>query len=141
MFADERVREALRAIVAGGGGGGQRRMIEVRHGEQDGGGILRFGVRLAPPRGPGRRWSRSKMSPSSASPTRHELVRRAGDRRAAHAHSRTCALCLEAASEAEDASPEVLREHFNRLNIETRRLERMIGEMLSLTEIEAGSLR
>jgi signal transduction histidine kinase len=141
VFADERVREALRAIVAGGGGGGQRRMIEVRHGEQDGGGILRFGVRSL------RREDQGGALVTIEDVTQQRVADAARNSFVAQAthELRTpltnMRLCLEAASEAEDASPEVLREHFNRLNIETRRLERMIGEMLSLTEIEAGSLR
>jgi signal transduction histidine kinase len=142
VFADERVREALRAIIAGGGGGGgQRRMIEVRHGAQDGGGILRFGVRSL------RREDQGGALVTIEDVTQQRVADAARNSFVAQAthELRTpltnMRLCLEAASEAEDASPEVLREHFNRLNIETRRLERMIGEMLSLTEIEAGSLR
>jgi signal transduction histidine kinase len=138
LFADKGVLEALRAIVAGPG---QRRMIEVRHGEPQGGGILRFHVRSL------RREDQGGALVTIEDVTQQRVADAARNSFVAQAthELRTpltnMRLCLEAASEVENAKPEVLREHFNRLNIETRRLERMIGEMLSLTEIEAGSLQ
>jgi signal transduction histidine kinase len=50
-------------------------------------------------------------------------------------------LCLESALEDQDSDPKVIREHFNTLNQETRRLERMVGEMLTVAQIEAGSMQ
>jgi signal transduction histidine kinase len=50
-------------------------------------------------------------------------------------------LCLEDALEGGETDPSMIREQFNMLNTETRRLERIVGEMLSVSEIEAGSLQ
>lgn len=50
-------------------------------------------------------------------------------------------LCLEDALESEVKDPEQIIEHLNLLNQETRRLERMVGDMLSVSEIEAGSMK
>jgi signal transduction histidine kinase len=49
-------------------------------------------------------------------------------------------LCLEAAMD-DGADAAALAGHLNVINVETRRLERLVGEMLSVAEIEAGSLR
>ena len=50
-------------------------------------------------------------------------------------------LYLEAALDDVEKDPVALAKSLNVLNIETRRLERMVGEMLSVAEIEAGSLK
>jgi nitrogen-specific signal transduction histidine kinase len=49
-------------------------------------------------------------------------------------------LCLETAIEDGSKDAGVLAKSLNTLNNETRRLERMVSEMLSVAEIEAGSL-
>jgi signal transduction histidine kinase len=49
-------------------------------------------------------------------------------------------LCLETAIEDGSKDATVLAQSLNTLNNETRRLERMVSEMLSVAEIEAGSL-
>jgi signal transduction histidine kinase len=50
-------------------------------------------------------------------------------------------LYVESAIEAGDSEPAVRGNALNVINQESRRLERIIGEMLSISEIEAGSLR
>jgi PAS domain S-box-containing protein len=50
-------------------------------------------------------------------------------------------LYIESAIETGDSEPAVRENALNVINQESRRLERIIGEMLSISEIEAGSLR
>jgi signal transduction histidine kinase len=50
-------------------------------------------------------------------------------------------LCLEDALESEIKDSEQIAAHLNLLNQETRRLERMVGDMLSVSEMEAGSIK
>jgi PAS domain S-box-containing protein len=50
-------------------------------------------------------------------------------------------LYVESAIDAGDSEPAVRGNALNVINQESRRLERIIGEMLSISEIEAGSLR
>jgi signal transduction histidine kinase len=50
-------------------------------------------------------------------------------------------LCIETAVEEGSKDPQVLSNSLNVMNQETRRLERMVTEILSVAEIEAGSLR
>ena len=50
-------------------------------------------------------------------------------------------LCLETAMDDEQADPADRAKCFNVLNQETRRLERMVSEMLSVAEIEAGAIK
>jgi PAS domain S-box-containing protein len=50
-------------------------------------------------------------------------------------------LYVESAIEGGESDPAVRDSALNIINQETRRLERIIGEMLSISEIEAGSLR
>jgi signal transduction histidine kinase len=50
-------------------------------------------------------------------------------------------LCLETAMDDENADPAERAKCFNVLNQETRRLERMVSEMLSVAEIEAGVIK
>ena len=49
-------------------------------------------------------------------------------------------LCLESALDEDTPDVETITTHLNQLNDETRRLERLVSEMLSVAEIEAGSL-
>ena len=50
-------------------------------------------------------------------------------------------LCLEVAMDDQNADPAERAKCFNVLNQETRRLERMVTEMLSVAEIEAGAIK
>ncbi|HEV8293333.1 MAG TPA: histidine kinase dimerization/phospho-acceptor domain-containing protein, partial [Tepidisphaeraceae bacterium] len=50
-------------------------------------------------------------------------------------------LCLEVAMDEQNADPAERAKCFNVLNQETRRLERMVTEMLSVAEIEAGAIK
>lgn len=50
-------------------------------------------------------------------------------------------LCIESAVEEGAKDPAVLTKSLNVMNQETRRLERMVTEILSVAEIESGSLR
>jgi PAS domain S-box-containing protein len=123
-------------IVAGAG---QRQTLEVDR-TKHGGGVLRVNVR------PMRREDAGMVLLTIEDVTQQRLADAARNSFVAQATHELRApltnmrLCLETAMDA-DAEPAELAGHLNVLNVETRRLERLVGEMLSVAEIEAGSLR
>jgi len=138
LIDDQSIRDAIAAIVAGSG---QRRTMEIQGTEARGGGIMRVHIR------PMRRDDCSGALVTIEDITQQRIADAARNTFVAQAthELRTpltnMRLCLETALEDQDSDPNVLREHFNTLNQETRRLERMVGEMLSVAQIEAGSMQ
>ncbi len=132
------VIEALASVLAGNG---TRRTEDVKLGENGAGGILR--VRVRPLRkGEGRGAlmmiedvTQQRMAEENrknfVSQATHELRTPLTNMR----------LCIETAIEDCQDNPAALPAHLNMLNSEARRLERIVGEMLSISEIEAGALR
>ncbi|HEY7088389.1 MAG TPA: ATP-binding protein [Tepidisphaeraceae bacterium] len=137
LIDDPAVAEAISAI---GSGSGQRRTIEIRRSGDQGGGVLRVHIR------PLRREDAGGALITIEDVTQQRVADAARNSFVAQAthELRTpltnMRLALENALEEKDADSKALLEHFNVLNHETRRLERMVGEMLSVAEIEAGSL-
>lgn len=138
LIGDAEAADTIRAIISGSG---QRRTIELHRPEDRGGGILRIHVR------PMRREDSGGALVTIEDVTQQRVADAARNTFVAQAthELRTpltnMRLCLESALDDQDSDPKVIREHFNTLNHETRRLERMVGEMLSVAQIEAGSLR
>jgi PAS domain S-box-containing protein len=138
LIGDQAVRDAVQGIIRGSG---QRRTFELRREDDQGGGILRVHVR------PLRRDDCGGALVTIEDITQQRVADAARNSFVAQAthELRTpltnMRLCLEAALDDKQTDPAVLREHFNILSHETRRLERMVGEMLSMAEIEAGSLQ
>jgi PAS domain S-box-containing protein len=137
LIEDQAVKEVIAAIVAGSG---QRRTMEVTRPQSAGGGVCRVHIR------PLRREDDGGALVTLEDITQQRVADAARNSFVAQAthELRTpltnMRLCLENALEDQDSDPQVIREHFNTLNQETRRLERMVGEMLSVAQIEAGSL-
>jgi PAS domain S-box-containing protein len=133
--------EVNAAVAAVAGGSGQRRTFEVQRAEASGQTILRIQVR------PTRRGDAGGVLVTFEDITQQRLADAARNTfitQATHelrAPLTNMRLCLETAIEDLDERPAAMREHLNVLNHESRRLERMVSEMLSIAEIEAGSLR
>jgi PAS domain S-box-containing protein len=133
--------EVNAAVAAVAGGSGQRRTFEVQRAEASGQTILRIQVR------PTRRGDAGGVLVTLEDITQQRLADAARNTfitQATHelrAPLTNMRLCLETAIEDLDERPAAMREHLNVLNHESRRLERMVSEMLSIAEIEAGSLR
>lgn len=137
LINDASVKEVIDAIYAGSG---QRRTLEITRPADCGGGIMRVHVR------PMRRDDSGGALVTLEDVTQQRAADAARNSFVAQAthELRTpltnMRLCLESALEDEEADPAIVREHINTLNLETRRLERMVGEMLSVAQIEAGSM-
>jgi PAS domain S-box-containing protein len=138
LIDDSEVGQAISAINSGSG---QRRTVEIRRSPEQGGAILRMHIR------PLRRDDAGGALITIEDITQQRVADAARNSFVAQAthELRTpltnMRLSLENALEDQNTDPTALREHFNVLNHETRRLERMVGEMLSVAEIEAGSLQ
>jgi PAS domain S-box-containing protein len=133
------LREALKELAAGGVV--RRRNFELSMVEQGEKSVLRIGVR------PLRRDDASAVlitiedvtQQRVADESRHSFVAQAThELRTPLTNMR---LCLETALEDGKDDPVALNDSLNVLNRETRRLERMVTEILSVAEIEAGSLK
>jgi signal transduction histidine kinase len=133
------VLESLESIVTGG----VRRKVTLevqREGEQ-GTGVLRFSIR------PVRREDSAAAMISIDDITQQKVAEESRNAFVAHAthELRTpltnIRLYLETAMEEGENDPAVRGKALNVINQEARRLERIVGEMLSVSEIEAGSLR
>jgi PAS domain S-box-containing protein len=141
FLQSDEVKALLSAILAGSG---QRKTIEVSNpgGEGKSSGILRVHVRpmrRAEDAGGALLTFEDVTQQRIADEARNSFVAQAThELRMPLTNMR---LCLEDALDDTNIDPAMQREHFNLLNRETRRLERMVGEMLSVAEIEAGSLR
>jgi signal transduction histidine kinase len=138
LIPDANVATALTAVA---GGSGQRRTVEMTRNDPTGQTIFRIQIR------PTRRDDAGSVLVTIDDVTQQRLADAARNTfitQATHelrAPLTNMRLCLETAIEDLDERPEALREHLNVLNTESRRLERMVSEMLSIAEIEAGSMR
>lgn len=139
LIEQKDVLEALESIVTGG----VRRKVTIevqREGEQ-GTGVLRFSIR------PVRREDSAAAMISIDDITQQKVAEESRNAFVAHAthELRTpltnIRLYLETAMEEGENDPAVRGKALNVINQEARRLERIVGEMLSVSEIEAGSLR
>jgi two-component system phosphate regulon sensor histidine kinase PhoR len=132
-------REAMAELAAGGLV--ERRSFEVPLVEQGHKSVLRVSVR------PLRREDASAVLVTIEDVTQQRVAEEARHSFVAQAthELRTpltnMRLCIETALEDRDTDPAAVNNSLNVLNRETRRLERMVTEILSVAEIEAGSLK
>jgi signal transduction histidine kinase len=139
MVQNPDVVAAVRSAL--GAGARQRKIIEVEREDQAGKSVFRFGVR--PPR---REDGGSLLitieditQQCIAESSRNTFVAQAThELRTPLANIR---LYVETALEDGEQDPATRARCLNVINNESRRLERMVGEMLSVAEIEAGSLK
>ncbi len=135
---DAQVLESLKAQA--GGAGRRRASMEVRRPDSEGGGILRFSVR------PVRREDSAAALLMIEDITQQRVADEARNAFVAQAthELRTpltnIRLYVEQAIEAGD-DKEVRTRALDVINQESRRLERIVGDMLSVSEIEAGSFK
>lgn len=137
VINDVEVKKVIDAMFAGSG---QRRTMEISRPPESGGGVMRMHIR------PMRRDDAGGVLITIEDITQQRAADAARNSFVAQAthELRTpltnMRLCLEDAIDDQESDPSTLREHINTLNLETRRLERMVGEMLSVAQIEAGSM-
>ncbi len=136
---DAKVLELIRSVV--GGTIKTRVTLEVKRPEAEGGGVLRFSVR------PVRRDDTAAAIVMIEDVTQQRIADEARNSFVAHAthELRTpltnIRLYVEQAVEDGENDPTLRATCLNVINQETRRLERIVGDMLSVAEIEAGSLQ
>ena len=134
----------LRAIKDVAGGAVRRRTVMDVEGKDDvpgGAGVLRFSVR------PVRRDDAASAMVTIEDITQQKVAEEARHAFVAHTthELRTpltnIRLYVETAIDEGEANPATRAKCLNVINGETRRLERIVGEMLSMAEIEAGSFK
>jgi two-component system sensor histidine kinase VicK len=131
--------ESIHQIASGNRS--DRKTIEIERSELHGGGVMRVSVR------PLRREGESGALITIEDVTQQRVADAARNSFVAQAthELRTpltnMRLYLEAALDDGEKDPALMSKCLNVLNTETRRLERLVGEMLSVSEIEAGSLK
>ncbi len=139
LIRDEKVARAVRAVATG-----QiktRTSLEVKRAEAEGGGILRFSVR------PVRRDDSASAIIMIEDVTQQRVADEARNAFVAHAthELRTpltnIRLYVEQAVDEGEKDPSVRARCLNVISQESRRLERIVGDMLSVAEIEAGSMK
>ena len=133
------VMESIQAIVTGAVR--KKTVIEVERQGDAGAGVLRFSIR------PVRREDSAAAMILIEDITQQKVAEESRNAFVAHAthELRTpltnIRLYLETAMEDGENDPAIRGKALNVINQEARRLERIVGEMLSVSEIEAGSLR
>src|SRR5215207_9834448 len=133
------VLESLASVV--GGGVRRKTTIEVQREGEQGTGVLRFSIR------PVRREDGASAMVIIEDITQQKVAEESRNAFVAHAthELRTpltnIRLYLETAMEDGEKDAALRGKCLNVINQEARRLERIVGEMLSVSEIEAGSLR
>lgn len=146
LLADEKLLGAIRSVAAENSR--QRTIVELQRSEEDGGGMregfactLRFSVR------PVRKDDFAAAMVVIEDITQQRVADEARNSFVAQAthELRTpltnIRLYVETAIDDGDKNPGVRTNALNVINQEARRLERIVGEMLSVAEIEAGSFR
>ena len=135
-------KEVLKAIEGVAGGTIRRRMmIEVRNGTDSGAGVLKFSVR------PVRREDSAAAMVIIEDVTQQRVADEARNSFIAQAthELRTpltnIRLYIETAIEEGETNPALRAKALNVINQEARRLENIVGEMLSVSQIEAGSFK
>jgi PAS domain S-box-containing protein len=139
LVKNQAAREVIDASIKGGAV--QRRAIEIERTNEEGGGVLRIQVRpLRKEDSPGAVITIEDVTQQRvADAARNSFVAQAThELRTPLTNMR---LYLETALEDGEKDPAVRARCLNVVNLEARRLERMVGEMLSVAEIEAGSLK
>jgi PAS domain S-box-containing protein len=133
------IREAVQAAQSGNAR--QRKTIEIDRQEEQGHSVFRFGVR------PLRRDNGSTVLITIEDITQQCVAKSSRNSFIAQAthELRTplsnIRLYVETAQNEGEKDPVMRAKCLNVINDESRRLERMVGEMLSVSEIEAGSLK
>ena len=142
VVAVPKVLAAIREICAGNGGGRRRTVLDVeRKADAGRAGVFRFTVR------PVRREDSAAAMVTIEDITQQRVADEARNAFVAQAthELRTpltnIRLYVETAIEDGENDPAMRAKALNVINGETRRLERIVGEMLSVAEIEAGSFK
>jgi signal transduction histidine kinase len=136
---DQTAIDAIRSVASGQVR--RKTTLEVRRAEADGGGVLRFSVR------PVRRDDTAAAVVMIEDITQQRIADEARNAFVAQAthELRTpltnIRLYVEQAIEAGDGDQVTRARCLNVINQESRRLERIVGDMLSVSEIEAGSFK
>jgi signal transduction histidine kinase len=139
FITDDRVLDAIRSIAVGDVR--RRTTHEVQNPEGQGAGILRFSIR------PVRRDDAAAALIIIEDITQQRVADEARNTFIAQVthELRTpltnIRLYVEQAIEEGEADPAAVAQALNVINKETRRLERIVGDMLSVSEIETGSFR
>lgn len=139
FVSDPRVAEAVQASPAGAMR--RRTIVEVERSEADGGGVLRFVVRQV------RREDSGVSMIVIEDITQQRVAEKARNAFVAQAthELRTpltnIRLYVETALDEGEKDPQVRASSLNVINQEARRLDRMVGDILSVAEIEAGAMR
>lgn len=139
LTRDERLVRAIQDVA--GGRVKTRTAVEVKRAEEDGGGILRFSVR------PVRRDDSGAAILIIEDITQQRIADEARNAFVAQAthELRTpltnIRLYVEQAVDEGEADGKVRAHALNVIGQESRRLERIVGDMLSVAEIEAGSMK
>jgi PAS domain S-box-containing protein len=140
FIKDTTLREAIRAVASGTVR--HRTTIELKRPEQEGGGVLRFNIR--PVRKDDTSASVVVMIEDITQQRVADEARNSFVAQATH-ELRTpltnIRLYVEQAIEVGDEDPALRAKCLDVINSESRRLERIVGDMLSVSEIEAGSFK
>ncbi len=137
---DPRVIESIRSAVAGCALRGNTVEVESGPAGTDGGGLLRFSVR------PIRRGESRGAIVIIEDITQQRVAEEARNTFVAHATHElrmpltNIRLYLETALDEGEKDPTLRGKCLNVINQETKRLERLVGDILSVSQIEAGSL-
>lgn len=119
----------------------RRQTVELDQGGESGSGLLRYSFR------PIRRDEKPACLIVIEDVTQQRVAEEARNAFVAHATHElrmpltNIRLYLETALEDGERDPKLRGECLNVINQETKRLERLVGDMLSMTEIEAGSMK
>jgi signal transduction histidine kinase len=139
FIADDAVLEAVRSVAKGEVR--RRTSHEIHRSDEQGGGILRFSIR------PVRRDDAAAALVIIEDITQQRIAddaRNAFVAQVTHelrAPLTNIRLYVEQAIEGGEEDPGCIAQSLNIINQESRRLERIVGDMLSVAEIEAGSFK
>lgn len=139
LMKDQPLVEAIQSAV--NGPTRRRQTVEVDQSAESGGGLLRFSIL------PIRRDEKPGCLLVIEDVTQQRVAEEARNAFVAHATHElrmpltNIRLYLETALEDGERDPKLRGECLNVINQESKRLERLVGDMLSMTEIEAGSLK
>ena len=138
FIAHAGVKEALQRATAGGTR--QRQVVEIEQSGAGGTAVLRFGVRpISREQASGALVTIEDVTQQrNAEASRNSFIAQATHE--LRTPLTNIALYLEMAQDAGENDPSVRAKCLNVIGQESRRLERTVGEMLSVAQIEAGSL-
>jgi len=139
LLFDNQVQDELEAVAVKGSK--RRSTIEVKRPEASGSGVLKFSIR------PVRREDPGAAMLIIEDITQQRVAEESRNTFIAHATHElrspltNIRLYVESAIDAGEADPQSRTKALNIINQESRRLERIVGEMLSISEIEAGAFK